>query len=75
MQTYYIILLGYKDWMLLEVGQKQVCWLYAEVSIGSKSAEKLSNFSAAGLEPMPHTSMVLKVQYLNVRQLKLGTNM
>jgi hypothetical protein len=30
--------------------------------------------SARGLEPMPFTSEALMVQYLNVRQRKLGTS-
>ncbi len=39
----------------------------------SKSVEKLPNFPPAGLEPMPHATVALAAQYLNVRQRKLGT--
>ncbi len=39
----------------------------------SKSVEKLLNFPPAGLEPMPHATVALTAQYLNVRQRKLGT--
>ena len=39
----------------------------------SKSVEKLPNFPPAGLEPMPHVTVALTAQYLNVRQRKLGT--
>jgi hypothetical protein len=42
-------------------------------SLRSKSVEKLPNFPPAGLEPMPHVTVALKAQYLNVRQRKLGT--
>jgi hypothetical protein len=35
--------------------------------------KEFPNFPPPGLEPMPHISMALTVQYLNVRQLKLGT--
>jgi hypothetical protein len=62
--------------MHLEVGLKWACWLCAEIWLGSlksKSLEKLPNFPPAELEPMPHATVALKVQYLNVRPRKLGT--
>ena len=64
------------DWTHLEVGLKWACWLCAEIYFGSlrsKSVEKLANFPPAGLEPMPHVTVALTAQYLNVRQRKLGT--
>ncbi len=33
----------------------------------------LPNFPQAGLEPMPHATVVLMAQYLNIPQGKLGT--
>ncbi len=39
-----------------------------------KSVEESPKCSPSGLEPMSHTSMALMVQYLNVRQRKLGTS-
>ena len=62
--------------MHLEVGLKWGCWLCAEIYFGSlrsKSVEKLPNVPPAGLEPMPHVTVALTAQYLNVRQRKLGT--
>jgi hypothetical protein len=43
------------------------------IPLRSKSVEKLPNFPPAGLEPMPHVTVALTAQYLNVRQRKLGT--
>jgi len=78
-QTYTLFTLFWLDevdWMHLEVGLKWTCWLCAEIYFGSlrsKSVEKLPNFPPAGLEPMPHVTVALTAQYLNVRQRKLGT--
>ncbi len=38
-----------------------------------KVSRGITQCSPTGLEPMPHTSMALMAQYLNVRQRKLGT--
>ena len=62
--------------MHLEVGLKWACWLCAKIYFGSlrsKSVEKLPNVPPAGLEAMPHVTVALTAQYLNVRQRKLGT--
>jgi hypothetical protein len=62
--------------MHLEVGLRWASWLCAEIyfgSVRSKSVEKQPNFPPAGLEPMPHATVALSAQYLNVRQRKLGT--
>ena len=68
----YIVRLVDVDWMFLEeVGLLVVCWEFG--SLRSKSVEKLPNFPLAGLEPMPHVTVALTAQYLNVRQRKLGT--
>jgi hypothetical protein len=76
MSNVYIVWLVDVDWMHLEIGLKWACWLCADIYFGSlrsKSVEKLPNFPPAGLEPMPHITVALTSQYLNVRQHKLGT--
>ncbi len=60
------------SWSRIKVGLLVVSWDLLW-SLKSKSVEKLSSFPPAGLEPMPHATVALTAQYLNVRQLKLGT--
>jgi hypothetical protein len=55
------------------VGLLDVCWDLIYGCLRSKSLEKLPNFPPAGLEPMPHATLALTDQYLNVFQRKLGT--
>ncbi len=38
-----------------------------------KVSREIAQCSPAGLEPMPHATVALTAQYLNVRQRKLGT--
>ncbi len=62
-------------WRRLKVKLKQPCRLCVEGWFGCiRSEEELPNFPPAGLEPLPRTSVALRVmQYLNVCRRKLGT--
>jgi hypothetical protein len=65
--------LGFALWMVLKMtGSLFVEEMSCCDSCGLKSVEELCH-SLTGLEPMPHTSVALMAQYLNVRQRKLGT--
>jgi hypothetical protein len=63
-------------WMHLEVGLKWACWLYAEIEFESfkvKVSREIAQFSPSRTRTyMPHATVALTAQYLNVRQRKLG---
>ncbi len=63
------------DWVFLEVGLKWSCWLCAEIWIFKvKVSREIAQFSPCRTRTyMPHITVALTAQYLNVRQRKLGT--
>jgi hypothetical protein len=65
--------LGFALWMFLNMtGSVLAVEMSCCDCCGLKSVEELT-IPPTGLEPMPHTSVALTAQYLNVRQRKIGT--
>jgi hypothetical protein len=52
---------------------KWACWLCTEIYFKVNDSREIALFSPCRTQPMPHVTVALTAQYLNVSQRKLGT--